>query len=210
MGFELSAPFPPFAHLLSIVPAASSQVIPEFLRPLLTDPHSEISDFYPNSFFITRSNKKTPWESLAVLPFIDEKRLSAAYARALETAVPTEDLIRNMTGAILLYTLAYNTNLCLEHNEITDFIRYMDNVSIQTSIYIITHPPYTQKSCILPGVRLPFSEIDEELYWDGDRKAYGGSFFTGIVSRGIPADLISFYRTSVPLPIPSLSNGSNN
>lgn len=53
----------------------SRSSIPEVFHNLMTDQDSPIIDFYPNSFEIDMNGKKMSWQGVALLPFIDEKRL---------------------------------------------------------------------------------------------------------------------------------------
>jgi 5'-3' exoribonuclease 2 len=83
--FELGEPFRPFDQLMGVFPAASSTHIPEPFRPLMTEPDSEVIDFYPETFHIDMNGKKAAWQGVALLPFIDEERL----LRALEKVYPS-------------------------------------------------------------------------------------------------------------------------
>ncbi|KAJ1595550.1 hypothetical protein NDA11_001888 [Ustilago hordei] len=73
--FELGAPFKPFEQLMGVLPADSRASIPEPFHPLMTESDSEIIDFYPSEFEIDMNGKKMAWQGVALLPFIDEKRL---------------------------------------------------------------------------------------------------------------------------------------
>lgn len=73
--FDLGEPFLPYEQLMSVLPAASGHNLPPIFRPLMSSPDSEIFDFYPEEFPIDMNGKKMSWQGIALLPFIDEKRL---------------------------------------------------------------------------------------------------------------------------------------
>jgi 5'-3' exoribonuclease 2 len=58
----------------------------------MTSEDSPIIDFYPSTFEIDMNGKKMAWQGVALLPFIDEKRLLDAMAREYPNL--TEDEIR--------------------------------------------------------------------------------------------------------------------
>ncbi|KAI8057093.1 XRN 5'-3' exonuclease N-terminus-domain-containing protein [Syncephalis plumigaleata] len=73
--FELGTPFRPVEQLMGVLPAASRAHIPSPFHRLMTDPDSEIIDFYPVDFDLDMNGKKHLWQAVILLPFIDEQRL---------------------------------------------------------------------------------------------------------------------------------------
>ena len=72
--FELARPFRPFEQLMGVLPPRSAHALPEPLAQLMTDPGSEIADFYPEDFALDLNGKKFLWQAVVLLPFIDEAR----------------------------------------------------------------------------------------------------------------------------------------
>jgi 5'-3' exoribonuclease 2 len=92
LNFILGQPFKPFEQLMGVFPAArlvnsesrwpasnfmlySRSSIPEVFHTLMTDQDSPIIDFYPSTFEVDMNGKKMSWQGVALLPFIDQKRL---------------------------------------------------------------------------------------------------------------------------------------
>ena len=101
ISFEKGTPFKPFEQLMGVLPAASNHAIPEVFRSLMSDEDSDIIDFYPTDFPIDLNGKKFAWQGVALLPFIDEKRLLNAMATRYPL-LSADDVARNAVGKDVL------------------------------------------------------------------------------------------------------------
>lgn len=100
----------PFEQLLSVQPAASKHVLPEQFHDLMTDPESEIIEFYPEDFEVDLNGKKMAWQGVALLPFIDMSRLLAA-AEKKYPLLSAADTARNEPGRDVLILSEANQEL---------------------------------------------------------------------------------------------------
>ncbi|CAB3373545.1 Hypothetical predicted protein [Cloeon dipterum] len=100
-------PFRPLEQLMGVFPAASSSHVPEPWAELMSDPHSEIIDFYPTDFKIDLNGKKFAWQGVALLPFVDEARLFHALEPYYEK-LTKEEVKRNVRGDDRLYVSNYH------------------------------------------------------------------------------------------------------
>ena len=80
INFELGRPFRPLEQLMGVLPPASAQFLPEGYRPLMLEEKSPIKDLYPDSFEVDMNGHHNAWEGIALIKFIDEKRLLEAMA----------------------------------------------------------------------------------------------------------------------------------
>lgn len=117
--FTLGQPFKPFEQLMSVFPAArfallpktlfsradasrSRHLIPPVFHDLMTNSESPIIDFYPTSFEIDMNGKKMSWQGVALLPFIDERRLLEAMHPRYPKLTDIE-MRRNQRGEDVLF-----------------------------------------------------------------------------------------------------------
>ncbi|KAL5530480.1 RAT1 [Sanghuangporus sanghuang] len=100
--FDKGQPFKPFEQLMGVFPPASRKHIPEVFQSLMTDEESPIIDFYPESFEIDMNGKKLAWQGVALLPFINEKRLLEAM-KIRYPGLSEDEVRRNGWGANVIY-----------------------------------------------------------------------------------------------------------
>eukprot|EP00117_Sycon_ciliatum_P036107 scpid37835/ scgid0249/ 5&apos len=99
VAFEANTqPFNPLEQLMGVFPAASGKFLPESWRTLMSSDESPIIDFYPTDFKIDLNGKKFAWMGVALLPFVDEKRLLGALAGVYDDLSP-EEKFRNSRGS---------------------------------------------------------------------------------------------------------------
>lgn len=107
--FDKGEPFLPYEQLMSVLPAASGHTLPKIFRPLMSEADSEIIDFYPEEFPIDMNGKKMAWQGIALLPFIDEKRLLNVVRAQYEKLTP-EEKSRNVRKKEVLLISNKNVN----------------------------------------------------------------------------------------------------
>lgn len=73
--FTMGIPFLPLQHLLAVLPPANVHLLPKPLQSLLTSSSSPIIEFYPKNFEVDINGKTNDWESIVLIPFIDEQKL---------------------------------------------------------------------------------------------------------------------------------------
>ena len=100
--FAKGKPFKPYEQLMGVLPAASNHAIPPVFHPLMTDPDSQIVDFYPEDFDLDANGKKQSWKAIVLLPFIDEKRLLSAMNTKYHL-LTAEEHARNEMGKDALF-----------------------------------------------------------------------------------------------------------
>uniref|UniRef100_A0A8B9P6G7 5'-3' exoribonuclease n=1 Tax=Apteryx owenii TaxID=8824 RepID=A0A8B9P6G7_APTOW len=103
----------PLEQLMGVFPAASGNFLPPTWRKLMTDPESSIIDFYPEDFAIDLNGKKYAWQGVALLPFVDERRLRAALEEVYPDLTPEENRRNSLGGDVLFVG---------KHHPLCDFI----------------------------------------------------------------------------------------
>jgi 5'-3' exoribonuclease 2 len=99
--FDKGKPFRPYEQLMGVLPASSNHALPKVFHDLMSNPESEIIDFYPEDFALDLNGKKFAWQGVILLPFIDEKRLLAAMEKVYPL-LTDEERSRNTHGQEVL------------------------------------------------------------------------------------------------------------
>jgi len=95
-------PLTPFEQLMSVLPPASSDLLPKPLADLMLDPYSPIADFYPTDFRIDMNGKKQAWLGVVLLPFIDQNLLiQTIYTKRGE--ISDDDKQRDVLGVTRVF-----------------------------------------------------------------------------------------------------------
>lgn len=59
-------------QLLAVLPVASKNLLPFAYRKLMTSKKSPIHHYYPETYKTDANGKKSSWEAVVLIPFIDE------------------------------------------------------------------------------------------------------------------------------------------
>ncbi|XP_069788479.1 5'-3' exoribonuclease 2 isoform X1 [Narcine bancroftii] len=115
-------PFKPLEQLMGVFPAASGNFLPKTWRALMEDPESSIIDFYPDDFALDLNGKKYAWQGVALLPFVDERRLRAALEKVYAD-LTLDEIRRNSLGSDVIFVG--------KHHKVFDFIVELQNSEAQ-------------------------------------------------------------------------------
>ncbi len=93
---------------MGVLPTRSGHLVPAPYRHLMNEKDSPILDFYPLKFSEDLNGKKYSWQAIALLPFIDEKRLLIALEEA-QTKLTMEERERDELGFDFLFVGLQNS-----------------------------------------------------------------------------------------------------
>jgi len=97
---------------MAVFPSQSRQFIPIEWQPLMTAKESPIIDFYPLDFCVDLNGKRYEWQGVALLPFVDEKRLHRTLKHVYST-LTVEEQKRNKRDYNRLFI--HSSNLCYDY-----------------------------------------------------------------------------------------------
>jgi 5'-3' exonuclease len=95
-------PFSPLEQMIATFSPQNAKYLPSEWQPLMVKKESPIFEFYPPSFSVDPNGKRTRSLYVALLPFIDEKRLLEALEPVYSTLTP-EEKKRNTLGYDCLF-----------------------------------------------------------------------------------------------------------
>ncbi|CAF3436487.1 unnamed protein product [Rotaria sp. Silwood1] len=105
-------PFKPLEQLMAVFPSQSRKLLPIEWQSLMIEKKSPIIDFYPLNFCVDLNGKRYEWQGVALLPFVDEKRLHRTLEHVYST-LTDEEKKRNKRGYDRLYI--HSSNSCYEY-----------------------------------------------------------------------------------------------
>ena len=160
---KMGSPLKPFEQLLGCMPPSQSHHIPEPYRWLMTNPDSPIIDFYPKSFTIDMNGKRWPWEAVALLPFIDSKRLLDAVKMVDSSLLAAVERERNATGntVVMMYDPEHAETIA-GIGSTEGFQEITDNKAISIPFEISDWASTSNEVAVLeprlnPGVQVPLA-----------------------------------------------------
>lgn len=98
---EVGKPYPPFLQLMSILPEASSSLLPEPLSSLMNS-KSCLKEYYPDEFKVDYSGKTREYEGVVLLPILDGTLLEKVFREHIEF-VDEKERKRNIVGKVFTY-----------------------------------------------------------------------------------------------------------
>ena len=105
-------PFKPLEQLMAVFPSQSRKFLPQEWQTLMLAKESPIIDFYPLNFCVDLNGKRHEWQGVALLPFVDEKRLHRTLD-AVYSTITVEEQNRNKRDYDRLYI--HKDNLCYDY-----------------------------------------------------------------------------------------------
>lgn len=133
LEFPKGNPVSAFEQLMSVLPAASSTLVPQRYQKLFHK-DSPIQHFYPLTFELDMDDVKVPWGGVALIPFIDPALLREALDEVEQSSPLTlDEERRNAVSDALLYSAR-------EHGEV--------------HVLAYQHPPSLDESARFPN-RVP-------------------------------------------------------
>lgn len=99
LQFAQGRPFTPLLQLLSVLPPQSSGFLPTAYADLMVNPLSPLQPYYPTDFLVDANGKRNSWESVVLIPFLNESVLLEQVSTINHSQNLTElERLRNRLG----------------------------------------------------------------------------------------------------------------
>ncbi|KAH0791998.1 XRN 5'-3' exonuclease N-terminus family protein [Histomonas meleagridis] len=100
--FELSEPFKPLEQLMAVLPPQSAHCLPPVMKYLMTDPKSELHEFYPTKFTVDLGGSTATWHGVVHVPFIDEVKMKKVLEKS-DLSLTADEIKRNTFGKTKIF-----------------------------------------------------------------------------------------------------------
>ncbi|KAJ3439066.1 5'-_3' exoribonuclease [Anaeramoeba flamelloides] len=141
--FNYEPPIKPLVSLLSILPIKSSDILPQKLRPLLTDENSPLIEYLPKELKFDQNGKRFEWEWILLLPFIDIELFKKCIREAKGNYTEEEEK-RNKVDSTYIYQ--YDENIKLDINSTLKGYPNLKNCQSRKDIYNFSNQKIQQKN----------------------------------------------------------------
>ncbi|KAF7492197.1 5'-3' exoribonuclease 1 [Sarcoptes scabiei] len=152
--FKIGSPLEPLIQLLAVLPSGSKELLPKALQKLTYLPDSPLIEFFPLKFQTDLNEKINEYESIVLMPFIDQKILLKTFDDHRHELTP-EDLSRNIPGSYHFFSYVEN----LDKNKAYDYERF---------------PNLQDERMKFDDLRLPMEIINKELRSNIDLERHNG------------------------------------
>ncbi|CAF3720070.1 unnamed protein product [Rotaria socialis] len=152
-------PFHPLEQLMAVFPSQSRKFLPIEWQSLMTEKESPIIDFYPLNFCVDLNGKRYEWQGVALLPFVDEKRLHRTLEHVYST-LTIEEGKRNQRDYDRLYI--HSTDLCYDYLKQL-YVPGITEVTKKSSLNMPTMLSGGLAGCIWPDEDDNIKPIGEEV-----------------------------------------------
>ncbi len=109
--FQLHQPLLPLEQLLSVLPPASSKLLPACLAELMINENSILKSYYPTEFVVDNEDKHQEYESIVLVPHVNLPLLQAEFKKKMHLFTE-EEKKRNRPGLAQFYKFDIETNSC--------------------------------------------------------------------------------------------------
>ena len=129
--YKETKPFDPLLQLLCVLPPKSSDLLPEEIKPILTDKNSVFKKYCPDNFYIDLEGKSREWQGIVILPIIELDVIKSIYAKEIKN-LNEVDLRRNRYGKTFKYKYDKTINKLFK-----SYYGDIENLHVDMNMFII-------------------------------------------------------------------------